>query len=91
MVFSGIRRRFGSNQGTKVAVVFETSKNHEMSKKIKKQKGLERIKHARVSNRLPPEKRFLALEDDELLDEVSLEIEVMAIMDEKEKEEKKNA
>ena len=40
---------------------------------------------------LPPEKRFLALEDDELLDEVSLEIEVMAIMDEKEKEEKKPA
>ena len=60
-----------------------------MSKRIKKQKGLERIKHARDSKRLPPEKRFLALEDDELLDEVSLEIEVMAIMDEKEKEEKK--
>tara|TARA_B000000565_G_scaffold78082_1_gene55832 strand:- start:623 stop:724 length:102 start_codon:yes stop_codon:yes gene_type:complete len=33
----------------------------------------------------------LALEDDELLDEVSLEIEVMAIMDEKEKEGKKPA
>ncbi|MGB0433239.1 MAG: hypothetical protein ACPGKQ_02735 [bacterium] len=59
-----------------------------MSKRIKKQKGLERIKHARDPKRLPPEKRFLALEDDELLDEVSLEIEVMAIMDEKEKEEK---
>ena len=69
----------------KVAHVFETSKNYEMSKRIKKQKGLERIKHARDLKRLPPEKRFLALEDDELLDEVSLEIEVMAIMDEKEK------
>ena len=91
MVFSDINRRFGSDQGTKVADVFETSKNHEMSKKIKKQKGLERIKHARDPKRLPPEKRFLALEDDELLDEVSLEIEVMAIMDEKEKEEKKPA
>ena len=91
MVFSGINRRFGSEQGTKVADVFETSKNHEMSKKIKKQKGLDRIKHARDPKRLPPEKRFLALEDDELLDEVSLEIEVMAIMDEKEKEEKKPA
>ncbi|MFL2773056.1 MAG: hypothetical protein ACJ0DH_05715 [bacterium] len=62
-----------------------------MSKRIKKQKGLERIKHARDPKHLPPEKRFLALEDDELLDEVSLEIEVMAIMDEKEKEEKKPA
>lgn len=62
-----------------------------MSKRIKKQKGLERIKHARDPKRLPPEKQFLALEDDELLDEVSLEIEVMAIMDEKEKEEKKPA
>ena len=62
-----------------------------MSKRSKKQKGLERIKHARDPKRLPPEKRFLALEDDELLDEVSLEIEVMAIMDEKEKEEKKPA
>ena len=62
-----------------------------MSKRIKKQKGLERIKHSRDPNRLPPEKRFLALEEDELLDEVSLEIEVMAIMDEKEKEEKKPA
>lgn len=70
---------------------FETSKNHEMSKRIKKQKGLERIKHARDPKRLPPKKRFLALEDDELLDEVSLEIEVMAIMDEKEKEGKKPA
>ncbi len=91
MVFSGINRRFGSDQGMKVADVFETSKNHEMRKKIKKQKGLERIKHARDLKSLPPEKRFLALEDDELLDEVSLEIEVMAIMDEKEKEEKKPA
>ena len=62
-----------------------------MSKRIKKQKGLERIKHARDSKPLPPEKRFLALEDDDLLDEVSLEIEVMAIMDEKEKKEKKPA
>ena len=62
-----------------------------MSKRIKKQKGLERIKYARDPKRLPAEKRFLALEDDELLDEVSLEIEVMAIMDEKEKEEKKPA
>ena len=52
---------------------------------------MERIKHARDHKRLPPEKRFLALEDYELLDEVSLEIEVMAIMDEKEKEEKKPA
>ena len=75
----------------KVAGVFKTRKNHEMRKKIKKQKGLERIKHARNLKRLSSEKRFLALEDDELLDEVSLEIEVMAIMDEKEKEEKKPA
>ena len=58
------------------------------AKGSKKQKGLERIKHARDPKRLPPEKRFLALEDDELLDEVSLEIEVMAIMDEKEDEKK---
>ena len=56
-----------------------------MSKRIKIQKGLERIKHTQDPQRLPPEKRFLALEDDELLDEVSLEIEVMAIMDENEK------
>ena len=62
-----------------------------MRKKIKKKKGLERINHARDHKRLPPEKKFLALEDDDLLDEVSLEIEVMAIMDEKEKEEKKPA
>ena len=75
----------------KVADVFEKSKNHEMNKRIKKQKGLECIKQARDPKRLPPEKRFLALKDDELLDEVSLEIEVMAIMDEKEKEEKKPA
>ena len=44
-----------------------------MSKRIKKQKGLERIKHARDPKRLPPEKRFLVLEDDELLDEVGPE------------------
>ena len=62
-----------------------------MSKRIKKQKGLERIKHARDPKRLPPEKRFLVLEDYELLDEVCLEIEVMSIMDEKEKEGKKPA
>ena len=62
-----------------------------MSKRIKKQKGLERIKHARDPRRLSPEKRIWVLEDDELLDEVSLEIEVMAIMDEKEKEDKKPA
>ena len=91
MVFSGINRQFGSEQGTKIADVYGTSKNHEMSKRIKKQKGLERIKHARDPKRLPPEKQFLVIEDDELLDEVSLEIEVMAIMDEKEKEEKKPA
>ena len=59
-----------------------------MNKRIKKQKGLERIKQARDPKCLPPEKRFLALEDDKLLDEVSLEIEVMAIMDEKEEEKK---
>ena len=62
-----------------------------MSKRSKKQKGMERIKHALDPKRLPPEKRFLALQDDELLNEISLEIEVMAIMDEKEKEEKKPA
>ena len=80
MVFSDINKRFGSEQGTKVAGVFETSKNHGMSKRIKKQKGLERIKHARDPKRLPPEKRFWVLEDDELLDEVSLEIEVLSLI-----------
>ena len=59
-----------------------------MSKRIKRQKGLARIKPAREPKSIPPEKRFLALEDNELLDEGSLEIEVMAIMDEKEEEKK---
>ena len=59
-----------------------------MSKKIKKQKGLDRIKNVRTSKKITHEKRFLALVGDELLDEVSLEIEVMAIMDEKDSENK---
>ena len=59
-----------------------------MSKKIKKRKGLDRIKSVRTSKNVTHEKKFLALMGDELLDEVSLEIEVMAIMDEKDSKNK---
>ena len=59
-----------------------------MSKKIKKQKGLDRIKSIRTPKNVTHEQRFLALVGNELLDEVSLEIEVMAIMDEKDSENK---
>ena len=62
-----------------------------MSKKIKKRKGLDRIKSVRTPKNVTPEKKFLALMGDELLDEVSLEIEVMAIMDEKDSENKTNS
>ena len=61
-----------------------------MTKKINKQKGIDRIKRVKnLKNRIP-NKRFLALFEDELLDEVSLEVEVMAIMDEKDSEKKTN-
>ena len=59
-----------------------------MSKKIKKRKGLDRIKSVLTPKNVTLEKKFLALMGDELLDEVSLEIELMAIMDEKDSENK---
>jgi hypothetical protein len=76
------------NKARKSQIDNETSKNHAMSKKIKKRKGLDRIKSVRTPKNVPHEKKFLALMGDELLDEVSLEIEVMAIMDEKDSENK---
>ena len=74
------------NKARKSQIDNETSKNHAMSKKIKKRKGLDRIKSVRTPKNVTHEKKFLALMGDELLDEVSLEIEVMAIMDEKDSE-----
>jgi len=61
-----------------------------MTKKANKQKGIDRIKRVRNPKNRIRKKRFLALFEDELLDELSLEVEVMAIMDEKDPEKKTN-
>ena len=61
-----------------------------MTKKANKQKGIDRIKRVQTSKNRIQKKRFLTLFEDELLDEVSLEIEIMAIMDEKDSEKKNN-
>ena len=61
-----------------------------MAKKANKQQGIDRIKRVQNPKNRIPKKRFLALFEDELLDEVSLEVEVMAIMDEKDSGKKSN-